>query len=137
MGNISITQPFEMEIDVQPEDIDELGHVNNVVYLTWVQDVSTAHWNAASPNGHEPSSIVWVVIQHEIRYKLPTYLEDTVIARTWIGKAKRRFIERNTELFKKSDGTLLAKAVTLWTPVDKNTGKSVEIKADVLGLFAK
>jgi acyl-CoA thioester hydrolase len=137
MGNVSLTQPFEMEINVQPEDIDELGHVNNVVYLTWVQNVSTAHWNAASPNGHEPSSIVWVVIQHEIRYKQPTYLKDTVIARTWIGKAKRRYMERNTELLRKSDGTLLARAVTLWTPVDKDTGKSVEIEADVLGLFAK
>ncbi len=137
MAKVALDQAYEMEIHVQPEDIDELGHVNNVVYLKWVQDVSTAHWNAASPNGHEPSSIVWVVIQHEIRYKQPTYLEDVIIARTWIGKAKRRFMERNTELLRKSDGTLLAKAVTLWTPVDMETGKSVEIKADVLEMFAK
>jgi acyl-CoA thioester hydrolase len=136
MDKVSLTQPFEMEINIQPEDIDELGHVNNVVYLNWVQNVATAHWSAAAPNGHEPESVVWVVIQHEIRYKHPTYLEDTVIARTWIGKAKRRFMERNTELLRKSDGTLLAKAVTLWTPVDKDTGKSVAIEADVLEIFA-
>ena len=113
MGKVSLTQPFEMDIHVQPEDIDELGHFNNVVYLKWVQDVTTTHWNAASPNGKEPSSIIWVVIQHEIRYKQPNYMEDVVTARTWIGKAKRRFFERNTELLRKSDGTLLAKAVTL------------------------
>ena len=135
MSKIALDQPFEIEITVQPEDIDELGHVNNVVYLKWVQDVATTHWNAASPNGHEPASVVWVVIQHEIRYKHPTYLEDTVIARTWIGKARRRFMERNTELLRKSDGTLLAKAVTLWTPVDKETGKSVAIEAKVLEKF--
>ena len=137
MEKITIDQPFEMDIHVRPEDIDKLGHVNNVIYLKWVQDVATSHWNAASPNGHNPTSVIWVVIQHEIRYKQPTYLGDVVTARTWIGKAKRRFFERNTELLRKSDGTLLAKAITLWTPVDKETGKSVAIGEDVLAMFEK
>ena len=72
MSKVTIDQPFELEISVQPEDIDELGHVNNVVYLKWVQYAATTHWNTAFPNGHEPSSVVWVVIQHEIRYRQPT-----------------------------------------------------------------
>ena len=42
---------FELRIQIQPDDIDELGHVNNVVYLRWVQDVATAHWRAAAPAG--------------------------------------------------------------------------------------
>lgn len=136
MTHIALNQPFEMEIHVQPDDIDELGHVNNVVYLKWVQNASISHWNAAAPNWQEPSSIVWVVIQHEIRYKHPAYLEDVIIARTWIGKAKRRFFERHTELLRKTDRKLLAKALTLWTPVDKDTGKSVEIEPQVLEMFA-
>jgi acyl-CoA thioester hydrolase len=56
---------FEMIISVLPGDIDEQNHVNNTVYLRWVQDVATAHWRSvASPKAQE--NIGWVVLRHEI-----------------------------------------------------------------------
>ncbi|PYJ27937.1 MAG: hypothetical protein DME90_09100 [Verrucomicrobia bacterium] len=60
---------FEMTVSVLPDDIDEQNHVNNTVYLRWVQEVATAHWRAiASVEAQE--TIGWVVLRHEIDYKV-------------------------------------------------------------------
>src|SRR5258708_33901960 len=72
---------FEQTIDVQPEDIDEQGHVNNVVYLRWVQDVAGAHSNRAPPPAAR-AGLGWGVLRHAIDYKLPAPLCDPAIART-------------------------------------------------------
>lgn len=113
---------FEQTIDVQPEDIDEQGHVNNVVYLRWVQDVAGAHWMRATTPA-ERAALAWVVLRHEIDYKLPTRLGDRVIARTWVGENTAATYERHVELVRAADGRLLARARSLWCPVDPQTGR--------------
>jgi acyl-CoA thioester hydrolase len=113
---------FEMMVDVEPEDIDELGHVNNVVYLRWVQDVAMAHWKANAPAA-EQERLVWVVLRHEIDYKQMAHLGDQIFARTWVGQATHLRFERFTELMRASDHVLLAKAITVWCPLDRSTGK--------------
>ena len=95
--------PFEMTLSVVPGDIDEQNHVNNTVYLRWVQEVATAHWEAiASSEAQE--GIGWVVLRHEIDYKAPACLGDDVVLRTWVGKATR--LTSNGSL--KSEGTAMA-----------------------------
>ena len=59
--------PFELRITASPEDIDELGHVNNAAWVRWIQDVATAHWYAIAPAQHR-DAYVWVVTRHEIDY---------------------------------------------------------------------
>jgi len=103
---------FEMTVSVLPGDIDEQNHVNNTVYLRWVQDVATAHWRVvASPEAQK--TVAWVVIRHEIDYKTPAGLENKVLLRTWVGKASRLTFERFTEIRRNDDGLLLSKARTL------------------------
>ncbi len=80
--------PYEIERSVEPADIDQLGHVNNVVYLRWVQDAAVAHWVAAASEA-EQRSYLWVVTRHEIDYKRPAFAGDTIVARTWVGTASR------------------------------------------------
>src|SRR5258708_5095810 len=75
---------FEQTIDVQPEDIDEQGHVNNVVYLRWVQDVAGAHWNRATSPA-ERAGLGWGVLRHEVDHKLPAPSVGPAVARTWAG----------------------------------------------------
>lgn len=128
--------PYEMEIEVRPSDIDRLGHVNNVVYLRWVQDVATAHWYAAATD-RQKATLLWVVAKHEIEYRRPAYEQDGVIARTWVGKATQRAFERHTELLRKSDRKLLARAKTLWVPVDMDSRKPVDAGPDVYAMFSK
>lgn len=127
--------PFEMIVSVCPGDIDELEHVNNTVYLRWVQDVATAHWQAvASPEAQK--NIGWVVLRHEIDYKTPAVLDDKILLRTWVGKATRLTFERFTEIRRHSDKQLLSEARTLWCPVNTETARPIRVPAEVRAQFS-
>jgi acyl-CoA thioester hydrolase len=139
MGMKSISEPalptFEMAIAVEPGDIDELGHVNNVVYLRWVQDIAVAHWRAAASRDDQ-EKLLWIVVRHEIDYRQAARLGDRILARTWVGAATRIKFERHTELLRASDGGLLAKARTVWCPIDSVTGKPTGVSAAVRAVFS-
>src|SRR4249920_3441497 len=92
-----LSDAFEMEIAVEPADIDGLGHVNNVVYLRWVQEVAIAHWRAVA-SAADQQKLLWIVVRHEIDYKQPARLGDSILARTWVGAATRIKFERHTEM---------------------------------------
>ena len=126
---------FEMSLSVNPEDIDGQNHVNNTVYLRWVQDVATAHWQAIA-SSEAQQNIGWVVLRHEIDYKAPASLGDVVVLRTWVGKATRLTFERFTEILRSSDGQLLSKARTLWCPINAQTGRPVRVPPQVREQFS-
>jgi acyl-CoA thioester hydrolase len=130
---------FEMTVSVLPADIDERKHVNNTVYLRWVQDVATAHWKSLA-SAESQSAIGWVVLRHEIDYRLPASLGEKIILRTWVGQASRLKFERFTEIRRKSgdkiDSQLLAQARTLWVPVDVRTGKPARVSAELRAQFS-
>jgi acyl-CoA thioester hydrolase len=126
---------FEMTVLVLPGDIDEQNHVNNTVYLRWVQDVAIAHWRAiASLEVQE--AIGWVVLRHEIDYKTPAALGDEIVLRTWVGKATRLTFERFTEIRRNSDRRLLSQARTLWCPINTQSGRPVRVSAEVRAQFS-
>jgi acyl-CoA thioester hydrolase len=125
----------ELRIEVSEGDIDMLGHVNNVVYLRWVQDAAVSHWLAAAAPADQ-KALLWVVLRHEIDYKHPAFLDDEILARTWVGTASRRAFERHTELLRGSDARLLARARTLWCPIDPKTGKPTDVSDEVRARFS-
>jgi acyl-CoA thioester hydrolase len=129
------SEAFELSVAVDPADIDELGHVNNVTYLRWVQDAAVAHWKALAP-AEDQVHLYWVVVRHEIDYKLPALLGDGVIARTWVGKATRIRFERHTELLRAADRRLLAKALTIWCPISARTKRPADVSPEVRALFS-
>ncbi len=88
MTTDAASEQFELKIPVLPQDIDQFAHVNNVIYLRWVQEVSTAHWNAAASK-LQREAIGWVVVRHEIDYLNSALLGDEIIARTWVGTAEK------------------------------------------------
>lgn len=132
---IETVEVFEMPITVQPGDIDELGHVNNVTYVRWVQEIAVAHWRAAAPAADQ-AVLAWVVVRHEIDYKRQAFLHDQILARTWVGTAARHRFERHTELQRATDRKLLARARTIWCPIDRHTGKPTDVSAEVRARFA-
>ena len=124
-----------MTVSDLPGDIDEQSHVNNTVYLRWVQDVATAHWQAVASREAQ-NTIGWVVLRHEIDYKAPAALGDRIVLRTWVGKATRLTFERFTEIRRSSDGQLLAKARTLWCPMNAQTARPTRVPAEVRAQFS-
>ena len=128
-------QPFELAIAVEPADIDQLGHVNNVIYLRWVQEAAVAHWTAAAP-ATDQAKLLWVVVRHEIDYKQAAFLGDRLIARTWVGSASRIRFERFTELLRARDRSLLAQARTWWCPIDTRTGRPASVSPEVRACFS-
>lgn len=79
---------YSRPLAIAPADIDELGHVNNIVYLRWAQEMATAHWRARA-SAEMVASYVWVVLRHEVDYRSALVLGDAVEARTWVDPAPR------------------------------------------------
>ena len=125
---------FSLTITPGPEDIDELGHVNNAVWVRWLQEVATSHWAAAADPAHV-EAYVWVVIRHEIDYLGNVRAGETVTARTWVGDAPRgaRF-DRHVE-FTGPDGKVKVRAKTTWAIVDRATGRVLRVPKDVSARF--
>ncbi|HSP45515.1 MAG TPA: thioesterase family protein [Chthoniobacterales bacterium] len=127
--------PFELNVTVAPADIDRQDHVNNTVYVRWIQEVATAHWRAHAPVDAR-DAIGWVVLRHEIDYKSPAGLGDQIVLRTWVGKATRITFERFTEMRRASDGELLSKARTVWVPINPDNGKPTRVPSEVRTRFS-
>jgi acyl-CoA thioester hydrolase len=127
--------PFEMIVSVLPADIDDQKHVNNTVYLRWVQEVATAHWRVVA-TAEAQEKIGWVVLRHEIDYKAPACPGDRVVLRTWVGKATRLTFERFTEMLRGTDRQLLSNARTLWCPVNARTGRPIRVPPEVREQFS-
>lgn len=122
--------PYELILVVDSADLDERAHVNNVVYVRWVQDAAAAHWAVLAPENIR-DHIAWVALRHEIDYHSPAVLGDGIAVRTWVGVAHGLSFERFTEIRRTSDGRLLASGRTLWCPVDARTGKPQRVSAEV------
>jgi len=126
---------FEISFPVVSGDIDSMQHVNNVAYVRWVQDVAVAHWrHRATPA--EQQKWLWIVVRHEIDYKSSAVLGDEILARTWVGTARGLKFQRHTEIFRTSDGTLLARALSIWCPLDAHTRRPTPASDEIRRRFS-
>jgi len=130
-----VSPAFEIVLPVEPADLDQLGHVNNVTYVRWVQEAAVAHWRAVAPPADQ-AKVRWIVLRHEIDYLRQAFLGDGIVARTWVGSASRVRFERFTELLRAGDRTLLAKARTMWCPIDAQKRRPVAVSAEVRARFS-
>ena len=131
----SPVEPFEMPVRVEPSDIDGLNHVNNIVYLRWVQDVATAHWFSAAPP-EDQAGLIWMVVRHEIDYLSPAGPDEELVLRTWIGASAGLRFDRHTEILRAGDRKVLAKARTVWVPIDPASGRPKRVSDRVRRMFS-
>jgi acyl-CoA thioester hydrolase len=125
---------FSHRIVVQKDDIDHLGHVNNVVFVRWVQEVAAAHWDTVAPAALR-EKYSWVVLRHEVDYKSPAFLNDVVIGETWVGEHHGARFERFVTLRLEENQKVLAEAKTMWCMLDGKTLRPTRITNDVLILL--
>jgi len=125
---------FELTLTAGPEHIDELGHVNNAVWVQWVQQVAVAHWESVADPAHKAAHY-WVVVRHEIDYLRAAHEGDRITARTWVGDAPQgarfdRFVE-----FTGTDGKTCVRCKTQWAIIDKALGRPIRVPPEVVAPF--
>jgi acyl-CoA thioester hydrolase len=129
-----VSNRHQLNFTAGPEHIDELGHVNNAVWVDWIQQLATAHWAAVASLEHQ-AQYVWVVTRHEIDYRGNIGPGESVSAETWIpeGPTGARF-DRRVE-FRDAAGTLIVSSNTTWAIIDRASGRLVRVPKDVAEPF--
>ncbi|KQN03602.1 thioesterase [Sphingobium sp. Leaf26] len=125
---------FTKQITALPDHIDELGHVNNAVWVQWMEQVSVDHWRQDADPAHV-DAYIWVVTRHEVDYRGNVAVGDVVTARTWIPEPPRgaRF-DRLME-FTGPDGKVKVSAKSTWAMIDKKSGRLMRVSAEVAAPF--
>ena len=130
-----MAERFAIPITPTSADIDELGHVSNLVYLRWVMDVAMAHsrsvgWDFAR---YRELGAAFMVRRHEIDYVSQVTLGETLRAETWVDSWRMASCIRKTELLR--DGAVVVRAATTWALIGLSTGRPVRIPDDLAALF--
>jgi acyl-CoA thioester hydrolase len=126
--------PYSSTITAGPEDIDILGHVNNAVWVKWIQDVAVAHWHAiAAPEHHD--AYIWVITRHEIDYRGNVSAGETVTAETWVDEPPKGARFNRYMKFTGTDGKVRVEAKTTWAILDRATGRLVRVPPEVAAPF--
>ncbi len=125
---------FSRRITATDADIDELGHVNNAVWVRWIQEIAVAHWEAVAPPEHLAAH-VWVVTRHEIDYRGNVRAGETVTGETWVpAPPKGARFDRHVR-FTGDDGKVKVEAVTTWALLDRSTGRLLRVRPDIAAPF--
>lgn len=129
-----MTNAFTKTFTALPTHIDELGHVNNAVWVQWIQELATAHWDAAArPEDH--AQFFWVVVRHEIDYRGNIAQGETALGRTFIPDDPRGAKSVRAVEFTDATGKALVSARTTWAMLDRATQRPVRVRGEVVAPF--
>jgi len=127
---------FQFSFTVLPEHLDQLHHVNNVVYVQWLQEAASRHWSGnVTPDIDE--KVLWVVRRHEIDYLAPAVLGDELIMKTWTGSYTSVSWDRHYEITRVSDQRKIITAKSIWVLLDSKTLKPRRIDAEILAVLER
>ena len=128
--------PFTQIFTAQAEHIDLLGHVNNAVWVQWMEAIATAHWESIA-SADDLDRWVWVVARHEIDYRGNIRLGESVTATTFVpeGPTGARF-DRRVD-FRDAVGKLIVSACTTWALIDRASGRLHRVRADLAAQFMR
>lgn len=127
-------QIFESLITVAQKDLDELNHVNNILYVQWVNDIALQHWNSkATENILE--HFYWVMINHHIQYKGQAFLNDILVLKTFVTKSVGVTSTRTVEIYNKNSSKLLTTSETNWCFMSKENNRPTRIPKEIIELF--
>ncbi len=123
---------FRHQIAIEPADIDQMGHVNNAVYLKWVQEAVVDYWQSIAP----PDAVarhLWVALKHEISYLKPTFLQDNVVAEVIAEKVEGARAYFTTVVRRGQD--VLSEVKSTWCCLDAATQRPARLAREVIGRF--
>ncbi len=128
---------YEHYCTVKPEHIDRLGHVNNLVYLSWMIDAAVAHSKERgwSHKEYMERGAGWVVRSHNIEYLQPAYLDNEIVIKTWVSNFQRIRSTRQYRIERRDNGIVMARAKTDWVWVSYTSWQPCRIPPDVIQSF--
>lgn len=129
-----MTSRFTRSFTALPQHIDELGHVNNAVWVSWVQDIATAHWDAVA-RPQDRAAFFWVVVRHEIDYRGNIAEGESVTGETWIDGAAQGATSIRRVDFYGAAGKVIISARTNWAMLDRETQRLVRVRPEVIAPF--
>ncbi len=124
---------FSMAFHPVPDDIDENGHVNNAVYVNWLQIIATAHWRAVATADMQ-ARYFWIIQRHEIDYRRPCHLGETLTATTWGENPRGARFDRCTRITG-PDNSIRAESRTIWALMDRTSNRPARVPPQVAALF--
>ncbi|MFN7400588.1 MAG: acyl-CoA thioesterase [Sandaracinobacter sp.] len=127
--------PFRMTLAPGPADMDENGHVNNIVTVRWLQEVATAHWAAVAPADAQ-ARFLWVISRHEIDYRAASFAGEVLTAETWGENPKGARFDRCTRITGPDD-SVRVEARTTWVIMDREAARPARLRPELVGLFLK
>jgi acyl-CoA thioester hydrolase len=130
-----VSSVYSKDYIIPGSAIDENGHVNNVAYVQWMQDIAVEHYSSIGGVIAQGPDATWVVREHRIEYLLPAFNGEQIEIRTWVENVKRVRSLRKYEFVRKSDGKTLVRGETDWVFVDIHTGRPLAIPEEVSRVF--
>ena len=125
---------FVVPLEVRPEHIDANGHVNNVVYVGWLQDAGTAHWNARFSEA-DRTRWSWVALRHEIDYRGNLAEGGFATGETWVPDPPRGARFNRHFRFADGAGRVLVEGITTWALLDRASGRLVRVRPEIAAPF--
>ena len=126
---------YKKSLVIPQTAIDENGHVNNVAYVQWMQDIAVEHYASIGGIQAQGPDATWVVRSHRIEYFLPAFVGEEIEIRTWVENIQRVRSLRKYEFVRRSDGKTLVKGETDWVFVDVHSGRPLAIPQEVIDVF--
>ena len=123
---------FRHTVAIDPRDIDHMGHVNNSVYLRWVQDAVVDYWQSVAPR-EAVARHLWVALKHEITYRRPTFLDDVVVAEVIAERVQGARAMFSTVVRRGEE--VLAEIKSSWCCLDASTKRPARLAGDVVERF--
>ncbi|WKZ34261.1 MAG: acyl-CoA thioesterase [Anaerolineales bacterium] len=130
-----ISPTYTKTVTIRKSAIDGNGHVNNVAYVQWMQDIALEHYNSIGGIAAQGPDSTWVIREHRIEYLLPAFEGEEIEIRTWVENIRKVRSLRKYEFVRKSDGKVLVKGETDWVFVDVKTGNPKAIPMEVGNVF--
>jgi acyl-CoA thioester hydrolase len=134
---VSRVRVFSKRFSVPPQAIDVQGHVNNLAYVGWMQEVAIEHSAAVGwpMRRYLELGAGWVVRSHFIEYLRPAFADEQLGAHTWVPRFDQRSTPRRYLFVREADRTVVARAETIWVFVDLASGRRRPIPAELLEAF--
>ncbi len=126
---------YKKIIVVQPEHLDAVNHVNNVVYVEWMQEIAREHWNKYASAALQ-DEVMWMIKRHEIDYYHQAFLNDELEMETWTGDYTNVTWKRHYSIKRLSDGKKIIESVSVWIPLNSKTLRPRRVDDELINMFA-